>query len=89
MCITTRTVEKIFENACKNASIEKDLTVHSLRHSFATHLLESGVDLKYIQELLGYKNSKTTEIYISVSNKNLKRIKNPLDLFEKEVINKI
>ena len=77
--ITTRTVEKIFSNACKEACIQKPVTVHSLRHSFATHLLESGVDLRYIQELLGHKSSKTTEIYTHVTNIKLSMIKNPLD----------
>jgi site-specific recombinase XerD len=77
--ITTRTVEKIFSNACKKAKIKKDVTVHSLRHSFATHLLESGTDLRYIQELLGHKSSKTTEVYAHVSNKDIGKIKSPLD----------
>jgi integrase len=58
---------------------QKDVTVHSLRHSFATHLLESGTDLRYIQELLGHKSSKTTEIYTHVSNKDIGRIKSPLN----------
>ncbi|MGC8848956.1 MAG: tyrosine-type recombinase/integrase [Candidatus Bathyarchaeia archaeon] len=58
MHITTRTVQKIFENACKKAGMTRDVTVHSLRHGFETHLLESGVDLRYIQELLGHKSSK-------------------------------
>ena len=81
--ITTRTVQTIFEQACEKAKVTKEVSVHSLRHSFATHLLESGVDLRYIQELLGYKSSKTTEIYTHVSNKGLSQIKSPLDrLFE-------
>jgi site-specific recombinase XerD len=77
--ITTRTVEKIFSNACKKANIKKDATVHTFRHSFATHLLESGTDLRYIQELLGHKSSKTTEIYTHVSNREIGKIKSPLD----------
>lgn len=78
--ITVRTAQRIFEMACERAGIKKDVTIHSLRHSFATHLLENGIDLRYIQELLGHKSSKTTEIYTHVSNKDFMRIKNPLDL---------
>ena len=77
--ITTRAVETIFTNACKKANIKKNVTVHSLWHSFATHLRESGTDLRYIQELLGHKSSKTTEIYTHVSNKDIGKIKSPLD----------
>ena len=73
------TVHKIFQNACKNAWIKKNVSVPPLRHSLATHLLESGIDLRYIQELLGHKSSKTTEIYTHVSLKNLSAIKNPPD----------
>lgn len=78
--INTRTVQKIFDNVCKKAGVTKDVTVHSLRHSFATHLLESGVDLRYIQELLGHKSSKTTEIYTHVATKDLRKIRSPLDM---------
>ncbi|MBN4063022.1 tyrosine-type recombinase/integrase [Alkaliphilus sp. AH-315-G20] len=77
--ITERTVQKVFKNACAKAGIRKEVSVHSLRHSFATHLLESGTDLRYIQELLGHASSKTTERYTHVTNKNITKIKSPLD----------
>ncbi|OYD17528.1 hypothetical protein CH333_00575 [candidate division WOR-3 bacterium JGI_Cruoil_03_44_89] len=82
--ISTRTVEKIFEDAVKRVGIKKDVSVHSLRHSYATHLLESGTDLRYIQELLGHKSSKTTEIYTHVSKKSIGKIVNPLDNLQME-----
>ncbi len=77
--ISVRTLQKIFNDACIKANIDKHLSFHSLRHSFATHLLESGVDLRYIQELLGHNSSKTTEIYTHVSLGSIQKITNPLD----------
>ncbi len=77
--ITTRTLQRIFNDAASKAGIRKKVTFHSLRHSFATHLLESGVDIRYIQELLGHANSKTTERYTHVSTRSIQNITNPLD----------
>lgn len=77
--ITERTIQRVFENAANKAGIRKKATVHTLRHSFATHLLENGTDLRYIQELLGHESSTTTEIYTHVSEKDFGRIQSPLD----------
>ncbi|MGM0509019.1 MAG: site-specific tyrosine recombinase/integron integrase, partial [Fusobacteriota bacterium] len=76
---STRSIQKFFKKYKNKAGIKKKATVHTLRHSYATHLLESGVDLRVIQELLGHKSSKTTEIYTHVSNKLIKKVVNPLD----------
>ena len=72
-------VAKILYEASAKAGIRRRVTPHMLRHSFATHLLEQGVDLRYIQELLGHGSSKTTEIYTHVSKNYIEKIKNPLD----------
>ncbi|WP_438348013.1 tyrosine-type recombinase/integrase [Paenibacillus sp. FA6] len=77
--LTERSVQHVFERAIRKAGISKPATVHTLRHSFATHLLENGTDLRYIQELLGHESSKTTEIYTHVSIKDIRRIQSPLD----------
>jgi site-specific recombinase XerD len=77
--LTERTVQRVFEEARDKAGVSKDATVHTLRHSFATHLLESGTDLRYIQELLGHSSSKTTEIYTHVTEKSIVKIQSPLD----------
>lgn len=74
-----RSLQLILKQALKKAGITKPATLHWLRHSFATHLIESGTDLRYIQELLGHSSSKTTEIYTHVSTKSLQQIKSPFD----------
>ena len=76
---TQRTIQKIIENAAKKAGIIKKVTPHTLRHSFATHLLENGTDIRYIKDLLGHSNISTTLIYTKVSNKDISKIKSPLD----------
>ena len=74
-----RSLALALKRGCKLAGISKNVNLHMLRHSYATHLLETGTDLWYIQELLGHKSSRTTEIYTHVSQKAIDKIQSPLD----------
>ena len=74
-----RSAQNVFKAAMRKANINKKIGIHGLRHSFATHLLENGTDISYIQQLLGHNDIKTTMKYVSVAQKNVKKIKSPLD----------
>ncbi|MFA6100326.1 MAG: tyrosine-type recombinase/integrase [Patescibacteria group bacterium] len=76
--LTERTAQIVFERALGTSGIQKDATFHSLRHSFATHLLENGVDVRYVQELLGHQSIRTTQLYTHVTNPGMRRIVSPL-----------
>jgi integrase/recombinase XerD len=78
--MTVRGIQNAIKISAKKAGIEKDIHVHTLRHSFATHLLENGVDIRKIQHLLGHSSLQTTQIYTQVSSEEVKKIKNPLDI---------
>lgn len=77
--LSVRSIEQVFTLAARRAQIKKRVSVHGLRHAFATHLLESGIDIRYIQKLLGHSSTRTTEIYTHVATGILHRIRSPLD----------
>ncbi len=76
--LSKRTIQKIVKSAAKKSGIKKKATPHTLRHSFATHLLEAGCDIRHIQKLLGHKNIQTTQIYTHIANKDIKNLANLL-----------
>jgi site-specific recombinase XerD len=82
--LNIRSAQHIFEHALKRAEIAKTASIHSLRHSFATHLLENGTDIRYIQELLGHSSIRTTERYTHVAHRKMLSIASPLDTLDKE-----
>ena len=76
---SSRSLQLVFKEALNRAGITKPATLHWLRHSYATHLLERGTDIRYIQELLGHNSTKTTMIYTHVSKKSLLEIRSPFE----------
>jgi len=82
--LTTRNIQKIIKNASKRAGINKKVTPHTLRHSFATHLLEQGTDIRMIQAMLGHASLSTTQVYTHVSDEQIRKIANPLDGLQKK-----
>jgi len=82
--ITVRTAQHILKDAVKKAKIEKKASIHSLRHAFATHLMESGTDICYIRDLLGHSSLRTTEIYTHVAKKKLLSVTSPLDTLDQK-----
>jgi site-specific recombinase XerD len=85
--LSIRSAQNIFDKALRNAEIQKDASIHSLRHTFATHLLENGTDIKFIQELLGHSSLKTTQRYTHVARRSLLRIQSPLDSLNEDFHN--
>ncbi len=80
--LSERAAQEVFRDAKERAGIVKPATFHTLRHSFATHLLEDGVDMRYIQELLGHGSIETTERYTHVTARGMQKVKSPLDSFK-------
>lgn len=80
--LTTRTVQRVVKKTAAAAGIEKNVTAHTLRHSFATHLLEGGTNLRIIQELLGHQSARTTQIYTHVAQSTIEAVRSPLDDME-------
>jgi len=80
--LSIRTAQRVFARARDAAGIEKEVGIHALRHSFATHLLEAGTGLRYIQELLGHASAQTTQVYTHVTGRDLAEIRSPLDELE-------
>jgi site-specific recombinase XerD len=77
--LTTRTAEKIFTHALEKAGIGKEVSIHSLRHAFATHLVENGTDISYVQQLMGHVSLRTTQRYTHVAIRDVLRVVSPLD----------
>lgn len=78
---SARSIQNILKRALQKCNIKKRITVHSLRHSFATHLIEQGTDIRIVQEILGHKDIRTTQIYTHISSANISKVKNPFDSF--------
>jgi site-specific recombinase XerD len=78
-CYSVRSIQAVLQSAARKAAILKRISMHTLRHSFATHLLENGTDIRYIQSLLGHSSSKTTEIYTHITTRGFDQIRSPLD----------
>ncbi|MDX1752069.1 MAG: tyrosine-type recombinase/integrase [Salinimicrobium sediminis] len=84
---SAQSIRAFLQDSCRRAGITKKVTPHTLRHSYATHMLENGIDLRYIQELLGHSKPETTMIYTHVSRKDILKIESPLDVTVKEMLN--